>query len=49
MWHKECFKCDKFIRGEGYLAVSGIWRKENIPSVVMNIYSPCQLNKKRLI
>jgi len=47
MWRKKCFKCHRFIKGNGFLVVSGTWNKDNIPSVVMNIYSPCLLSKKK--
>ena len=49
IWNEKSFKVERRISGAGVIMVTGKWGQESQPRHIINIYSPCSLQDKRLL
>ncbi|GKV50258.1 hypothetical protein SLEP1_g56970 [Rubroshorea leprosula] len=49
IWDTKMLKKKETIEGENFLGVFGLWGLEETPVFIINIYSPCQITKKRAL
>ncbi|GKU93949.1 hypothetical protein SLEP1_g7498 [Rubroshorea leprosula] len=49
IWNKSCFSKQCVIEGSGFIGVSGEWGKERKKCNVINVYAPCDRQRKVLL
>jgi len=47
IWRKSCANIEFSFQGEGYVGVCLEWGVEKVRSIVVNVYSKCELGTKR--
>ncbi|GLT48341.1 hypothetical protein SLA2020_219730 [Shorea laevis] len=48
-WNSKVIRATRVLEGEHYIGIEGIWHPENEPVFLINVYSPCQLSRKRVL
>ena len=48
VWSQQAFKLERKEVGSGFILLEGVWLKENQKTSVVNIYSPCDSQQKRI-
>ncbi|GKV05619.1 hypothetical protein SLEP1_g17606 [Rubroshorea leprosula] len=49
IWNSKKFKMGRVLAGMDFIGVEGAWGVEQCPASIINVYSPCQLGKKRIL
>ncbi|GKV03088.1 hypothetical protein SLEP1_g15456 [Rubroshorea leprosula] len=49
IWNSEVFKKVDVFEGDGFLGIYGLWGPEAHPCILCNVYSPCDLEKKKIL
>ena len=49
LWSEATFKMENKITGSGFIFLQGIWHGYGERVVILNIYSPCDVNMKRIL
>ncbi|GKV47542.1 hypothetical protein SLEP1_g54439 [Rubroshorea leprosula] len=49
IWNSTVFKKKEVLEGDNFIGVFGVWGEEETPVFILNIYSPCQLTRKRAL
>lgn len=49
VWNRKIFSMTDSSVGDGFLVVRGIWGPDNLPCGIINIYSSCILEEKKLL
>ncbi|GKU94128.1 hypothetical protein SLEP1_g7656 [Rubroshorea leprosula] len=49
IWNSKKFKMGRVLEGTDFIGVEGVWGVEQFPASIINVYSPCQLGKKRIL
>ncbi|GLU19817.1 hypothetical protein SLE2022_360420 [Rubroshorea leprosula] len=49
IWDPNCFIRDKVFEGQNFLGVFGFWGQNKVPVYIVNVYSPCDIEGKRLL
>ncbi|GKV29684.1 hypothetical protein SLEP1_g38589 [Rubroshorea leprosula] len=49
VWDSKILKKKETIEGDNFIGVFGLWGVEEIPVYILNIYSPCQMSRKRAL
>ncbi|GKV39902.1 hypothetical protein SLEP1_g47602 [Rubroshorea leprosula] len=49
IWNSKKFKMGRVLAGTDFIGVEGAWGVEQCPVSIINVYSPCQLGKKRIL
>jgi len=47
IWHKKFFQCSNHIINRRFIVFLGFFKEKNIPVVIVNVYSSCNLQEKR--
>jgi len=48
-WNEQVFKLERKEMGRGFILLEGVWTQENQKICVVNIYSPCDSQQKRIL
>ena len=49
IWNEKSFKVESRTSGAGFIMLTGKWCQETQPRHIINIYSPCSLQDKRML
>lgn len=49
LWSKEFFVLTFSIIGNGFIGLVGIWKNNNREIIIINVYSPCDMERKRIL
>ncbi|GKV34367.1 hypothetical protein SLEP1_g42744 [Rubroshorea leprosula] len=49
VWNSKVFRKKEDLMGSNYIGVSGLWREDLTLVNILNVYSPCQLTRKRAL
>lgn len=47
IWRRWVFNLQETVVGNGYIGLIGLWGAQSLPWVIVNVYSPCNLEDKR--
>ncbi|KHN09346.1 hypothetical protein glysoja_037448 [Glycine soja] len=49
LWSEKYFRLERKINGFGYIMLSGKWIQEDLSLNIVNIYSPCDIQRKHVL
>ncbi|GKV38004.1 hypothetical protein SLEP1_g45962 [Rubroshorea leprosula] len=49
IWNRAVLKKVSVFEGEGYIGIQGLWGADALPCFLCNVYSPCDLERKRSV
>lgn len=49
MWSDEKFKLESKVSGNGFIRLTGQWAKEAVQIHIVVVYSPCDIQNKRIL
>lgn len=47
LWSSDAFQLNNVFRGQGFLGLERVWKERNRDAVIVNVYSPCDLEGKQ--
>jgi len=47
IWHNKFFQCSNHIINRRFIVFSGLFKERNIPIIIVNVYSYCNLHEKK--
>ena len=49
MWTENRFTLQRKVAGNGFICLTGLWIKKALQLHIVNIYSPCDMQSKRIL